>query len=78
MKYVAAYALSYISGNTQPSVADITEILESIGADIDKKRIEDILTQVNGVNITQVIKEKLSEISSSGAKETVLEDTYPD
>ena len=35
MKYIAAFALAYISGNTSPSADEITSILKSIGADVD-------------------------------------------
>jgi large subunit ribosomal protein LP2 len=46
MKYVAAFALAYLSGNANPSAADIEEILAATGSDIDKSRITEMLASM--------------------------------
>ena len=39
MRYVAAYLLATLSGNSNPSKEDVIKILESIGLDIDDDRL---------------------------------------
>jgi ribosomal protein L12E/L44/L45/RPP1/RPP2 len=66
MKYVAAFALAYLSGNANPSAADIEEILAATGSDIDKSRITEMLNSMQGVNVSQAISAKLATLASFG------------
>ena len=66
MKYVAAFALAYISGNTSPSAADVAAILKAIGADVDQKRIDDMIAQMKGQDVASSIQEKLSKLAAFG------------
>ncbi|GLT40608.1 hypothetical protein SLA2020_147270 [Shorea laevis] len=70
MKVVAAYLLAVLGGNTTPSADDIKHILGSVGADADEDRIEILLSQVKGKDITELIaagREKLASVPSGGA-----------
>ncbi|KAI3681266.1 hypothetical protein L6452_36056 [Arctium lappa] len=65
MKVVTAYLL----GNTSPSADDLKNILGSIGADLDKERIELLLSEVKGKDIIEMIavgKEKLASVPFGG------------
>lgn len=42
MRYVAAYLLAALGGNDSPSKADVTNILESVGLDIDDDRLDKV------------------------------------
>ncbi len=42
MRYVAAYLLSVLGGNNNPSKNDISKILESIGLDIEDDRLDKV------------------------------------
>ncbi|XP_076887057.1 large ribosomal subunit protein P2y-like [Bidens hawaiensis] len=69
MKVVAAYLLALLGGNTCPSAEDLKNILGSVGADADDDKIELLLCQVKGKDITELIasgREKLASVPSGG------------
>ncbi|KAI4373578.1 hypothetical protein MLD38_011692 [Melastoma candidum] len=69
MKVVAAYLLAVLGGNTTPSADELKDILGSVGAEADDDRIELLLSQVKGKDITEVIasgREKLASVPSGG------------
>ncbi|KAL4611647.1 hypothetical protein ACB098_08G116800 [Castanea mollissima] len=69
MKVVAAYLLAVLGGNTTPSAEDLKNILGSVGAEADDDRIELLLSEVKGKDITELIaagREKLSSVPSGG------------
>ncbi|THU71568.1 hypothetical protein C4D60_Mb04t02810 [Musa balbisiana] len=70
MKVVAAYLLALLGGNSHPSAGDITSILESVGAEVDVKRVNLLLSEVEGKDITELIaagREKFASVPSGGA-----------
>ncbi|KAM5585293.1 large ribosomal subunit protein P2B-like [Rosa sericea] len=69
MKVVAAYLLAVLGGNTSPLADDVKNILSSVGAEADGDRIELLLSQVKGKDITELIasgREKLASVPSGG------------
>ncbi|OVA05964.1 Ribosomal protein L10/L12 [Macleaya cordata] len=69
MKVIAAYLLALLGGNTNPTAEDLKGILGSVGADADDDRIELLLSQVKGKDITELIasgREKLASVPSGG------------
>ncbi|XP_030927080.1 60S acidic ribosomal protein P2-like [Quercus lobata] len=69
MKVIAAYLLAVLGGNTTPSAEDIKNILGSVGAEADDDKIELLLSQVKGKDITDLIaagREKLASVPSGG------------
>ncbi|KAL0369555.1 UNVERIFIED_CONTAM: 60S acidic ribosomal protein P2 [Sesamum angustifolium] len=69
MKVVAAYLLAALGGNTSPSADDLKDILSSVGAEADDDRIELLLSQVKGKDITELIaagREKLASVPAGG------------
>jgi large subunit ribosomal protein LP2 len=54
MKHLAAYLLLTIGGNTSPSAADITAVLESVGIEADKERLDTLIKELEGKDIQQV------------------------
>ncbi|KAL0437017.1 UNVERIFIED_CONTAM: 60S acidic ribosomal protein P2 [Sesamum radiatum] len=69
MKIVAAYLLAVLGGNTSPSADDLKDILGSVGAEADEDRIELLLAQVKGKDITELIaagREKLASVPAGG------------
>ncbi|KAK4793561.1 hypothetical protein SAY86_023996 [Trapa natans] len=69
MKVVAAYLLAVLGGNTTPSADDVRKILGSVGAEIDGDRIELLLSEVKGKDITELIasgREKLALVPCGG------------
>ncbi|KAI6698954.1 hypothetical protein NL676_019073 [Syzygium grande] len=69
MKVVAAYLLAVLGGNTCPSADDLKDILGSVGAEADDDRIDLLLSEVKGKDITELIaagREKLASVPSGG------------
>ncbi|XP_043725162.1 60S acidic ribosomal protein P2-1-like [Telopea speciosissima] len=69
MKVIAAYLLAVLGGNTSPSADDLKNILGSVGADAEDDRIELLLSEVKGEDITELIasgREKLASVPSGG------------
>lgn len=69
MKVIASYLLAVLGGNTSPSAADLKKILASVGAEADDDRIELLLSQVKGKDITELIaagREKLASVPAGG------------
>ncbi|KAI5455079.1 60S acidic ribosomal protein P2 [Naganishia albida] len=70
MKHVAAYLLLQLGGNTSPSAADITSLLEAGGVEADSSRIEKLISELEGKDIQELIAEgqtKLASVPSGGA-----------
>lgn len=61
MKYLAAYLLLVQGGNAAPSAADIKAVVESVGAEVDEARINELLSSLEG-------KGSLEEIIAEGQK----------
>jgi large subunit ribosomal protein LP2 len=59
MRYLAAYALAFLSGKENPSAADVKKILEASGADVDDAKISAIVDKLTGQDIASVVTTKL-------------------
>ncbi|KAG4130328.1 hypothetical protein ERO13_D09G136600v2 [Gossypium hirsutum] len=69
MKVVAAYLLAVLGGNASPSADDLKNILASVGADAEEERLQLLLSEVKGKDITELIasgREKLASVPSGG------------
>ncbi|KAG4185835.1 hypothetical protein ERO13_A08G004300v2, partial [Gossypium hirsutum] len=78
MKVVAAYLLAVLGGNASPSADDLKVILGSVGAEADDDRIELLLSEVKGKDITELIasgREKLASVPSGGGAVAVAAPT---
>ncbi|XP_022752584.1 60S acidic ribosomal protein P2B-like [Durio zibethinus] len=78
MKVIAAYLLAVLGGNPSPSADDLKAILGSVGAEADDDRIELLLSEVKGKDITELIasgREKLASVPSGGGAVAVAAPT---
>ncbi|XWS71491.1 hypothetical protein CRYUN_Cryun03dG0142300 [Craigia yunnanensis] len=78
MKVIAAYLLAVLGGNVSPSANDLKDILGSVGAEADDDRIELLLSEVKGKDITELIacgREKLASVPSGGGAVAVAAPT---
>uniref|UniRef100_A0A8C6T5E3 Large ribosomal subunit protein P2 n=1 Tax=Neogobius melanostomus TaxID=47308 RepID=A0A8C6T5E3_9GOBI len=64
MRYVAAYLLSCLGGNTRPSAKDIKAILGSVGIEADDERLNKVVSELNGKDINEVMNSGLSKLAS--------------
>ena len=70
MRYVAAYLLAVIGGNDSPSASDITEILASVGVEVDKTQLDVVMKELKGKDVMEVMeagRAKLAEVPAGGA-----------
>ena len=69
MKVVAAYLLAVLGGNLSPSAKDLKGILASVGAEADDDKIDLLLKEIKGKDITELIasgREKLASVPAGG------------
>ncbi|KAL8944973.1 MAG: hypothetical protein Q9211_000406 [Gyalolechia sp. 1 TL-2023] len=69
MKYLAAYLLLGLGGNTSPSADDIKGVLSSVGIDADDERLDKLISELDGKDIQELIAEgstKLASVPSGG------------
>jgi len=48
MRIIAAYVLAVLCGNENPSAADITKILDSVGIQADEERLNKLVSEMQG------------------------------
>ncbi|AQK47114.1 60S acidic ribosomal protein P2A-like [Zea mays] len=75
MKFVAAYLLAVLAGNSSPSAEDLTAILESVGCEVDNEKMELLLSQLSGKDITELIaagREKFASVPCGGGGVAVV------
>lgn len=69
MRYVAAYMLAVLGGAENPTNADIEKILNSVGIEAVSDRLSQVVKQLSGKNIEELIaagREKLSSMPVGG------------
>ena len=54
MKHLAAYLLLGLGGNTSPSAADVTTVLESVGIEADSERLDKLIEELKGKDLQEV------------------------
>ncbi|XP_008779283.2 60S acidic ribosomal protein P2-like [Phoenix dactylifera] len=67
MKVIAAYLLAVLGGNNNPSSDDLKDILGSVGVEAGDDRIEFLLSEVKGKDITELVacgREKYASVPS--------------
>ncbi|XP_077582514.1 60S acidic ribosomal protein P2 [Stigmatopora nigra] len=64
MRYVAAYLLAVLGGNSSPSAKDIKAILGSVGIEADDGRLSKVISELQGKNINEVMNSGLAKLSS--------------
>nr|ACM08252.1 60S acidic ribosomal protein P2 [Salmo salar] len=64
MRYVAAYLLAVLGGNTSPSSKDIKNILGSVGIEAEAGRLDKVVSELNGKDINEVMNSGLSKLAS--------------
>lgn len=69
MRYVAAYLLAVLGGKDSPVSEDIVKILSSVGIEADSARLSQVVKELKGKSIEDLIKqgrEKLSTMPVGG------------
>jgi len=66
MKVIAAYMLAVLGGKASPTAKDINAILKSVGITAEADRVNELLKQLEGKNLDQLIEEGSKKIVASG------------
>ena len=64
MRYIAAYLLLQIGGNSSPSAADVSKVLGSVGVDVDDERLSKLISELKGKDVSELIAEGSSKLAS--------------
>lgn len=64
MKYVAAYLLVALSGKEQPTREDVEAVLSSVGANVDKHSLDEVINGLKGKKLHEVINEGSKKLST--------------
>eukprot|EP00884_Botryococcus_braunii_P009991 jgi/Botrbrau1/18994/Bobra.0100s0028.1 len=64
MRVVAAYLLAVLGGNASPDASAIEKILSSVGIEADSERVEKLLEEVSGRDISEILAEGLSKLAA--------------
>lgn len=54
MRYIAAYLLLQIGGNTSPSAEDIKKVLGAVGIEAEEERLSKLISELEGKDINEV------------------------
>ena len=55
MRYVAAYLLAVLGGNTSPSAKDLKKILSSVGVDAEDSNLKKVIDELSGKDVDEVL-----------------------
>ncbi|KAJ8312701.1 hypothetical protein KUTeg_010074 [Tegillarca granosa] len=78
MRYVAAYMLAVMGGNSNPTARDIEKIVGSVGIECETDKLAIVLKELKGKDLEELIKkgqEKLANAPGAGAVITTTTDT---
>ena len=64
MKYLSAYLMAVVAGDSHPTKAKVEAILKSVGAEIDQEILATFLAKVEGKNAHELIAAGLGKLSS--------------
>merc|ERR1712038_1338886 len=65
MRYVSAYLLAVLGGNESPSAADLKNILDSVGIEVDDDLAGKVVNNLKGKSLDEVMA-KLATMPSGG------------
>nr|Q967Y9.2 RecName: Full=Large ribosomal subunit protein P2; AltName: Full=60S acidic ribosomal protein P2 [Eimeria tenella] len=69
MKYVAAYLMTVLGGNEAPTAADVSRVLEPVGAEVNPEVLKTLIDAMQGKAAHEVISaglEKLQKVPCGG------------
>ncbi|TMW60271.1 hypothetical protein Poli38472_000313 [Pythium oligandrum] len=66
MRYIAAYLLAVLGGNAAPSADDVTQILSSVGVEVDAERLNKVISELEGKDINEVIAAGSKKLAKFG------------
>merc|ERR1711973_205678 len=67
MRYVAAYLLAALGGNSAPSSDSIVKILSSVGIEAESDKLEKVIYELSGKDLKTLVAEGHAKLASMPA-----------
>ncbi len=67
MRHLAVYLMLVVGGNPSPSAEDVTNALAQVGIEVDQERLNQLITELEGKNIAELIKLGQDKLMVGGA-----------
>jgi|ERR1712062_313723 len=67
MRYVAAYLLAALGGNSAPSSDSIVKILSSVGIEAESDKLEKVISELSGKDLKTLVAEGHAKLASMPA-----------
>jgi large subunit ribosomal protein LP2 len=67
MRHLAAYLLLVVGGNSNPTAEDVTNALAQCGIDVDEERLNALIAELDGKDLTELIAEGREKLMVGGA-----------
>merc|ERR1712064_135951 len=67
MRYVAAYLLAALGGNTAPTSESIVKILSSVGIEAESDKLDKVIAELSGKDLKALIAEGHTKLASMPA-----------
>merc|ERR1712038_1930228 len=64
MRYVSAYLLAVLGGNESPSAADLKNILDSVGIEVDDDLAGKVVNNLKGKSLDELMAEGMSKLAT--------------
>ena len=64
MRYIAAYNLAVLGGNSQPTSGDVSKILKSAGITIDAAAIDKLVAELSGKDMNAIVADGMKKMAS--------------
>lgn len=64
MRYIAAYNLATLGGNSQPTSEDVSKILKSAGIKIDAAAVGKLVAELSGKDIKAIVADGMKKMAS--------------
>ena len=67
MKYIAAYALIVLGGNSAPKAADVEKVLKEAGIKSEADKVESVITSLAGKPFHELVQSGTAKLSNLGS-----------
>eukprot|EP00744_Colponema_vietnamica_P009348 GILI01013302.1.p1 GENE.GILI01013302.1~~GILI01013302.1.p1 ORF type:complete len:112 (+),score=41.62 GILI01013302.1:85-420(+) len=65
MRYIAAYLMAVLGGNENPSANDVSNILGSVGVEVDDEDLARVISQLRGQSLDELIAAGRTKFAAS-------------
>mmetsp|Transcript_5256 Transcript_5256/g.5374 ORF Transcript_5256/g.5374 Transcript_5256/m.5374 type:complete len:121 (+) Transcript_5256:1165-1527(+) len=67
MRHLAVYLLLVLGGNSSPTAEDITNVLSQVGIEVDEERVNSLISELEGKDLSELIAEGREKLFVGGS-----------